>query len=97
MLDDQHVREHDNATFTCQVYPAKSVLSWFINDKKVKDDKKYKMTSKDNQRQLVVKDVKEEDAKTVKISLGDAVSEAALTVEGDLSVLSYYYIRIYHI
>ena len=82
MLDDQHVREHDNATFTCEVYPAKSVLSWFMNDHKVKDDKKYKITSTDNRRQLIVKDVKEVDAKTVKASLGEAVSEADLTVEG---------------
>ena len=83
MLENQHVKENENATFACEVYPTKSVLTWFMNDHKIKDDRKYKMTSTKGQRQVVIKDVKEEDAKTVKASLGEPVSEADLTVEGE--------------
>ena len=81
-LSDLHVKEHESATFTCDVYPANSVLNWFVNGRKVKDDKKYRITSPNNQRQLVVKDVKEEDANIIMAALDDVTTEAILTVEG---------------
>ena len=78
------MREHEHATFNCEVYPSKAPLNWLINGRKLKDDKKYKITSNGNRRQLTVKDTREEDTCTITGSLGEAVSEANLTVEGDI-------------
>ena len=82
MMDDQHVRERENATFICKVYPSNTALTWAVNGRELKDGKKYKITSTGDERQLVVKDAREEDAKTITAYLGDTNTEAQLFVEG---------------
>ena len=82
-LGDQHIREHDTATFTCDVYPSKTAVSWSIKGQAINDSKKYKISSINNERKLLVKDIKEEDANIITASVGEASTNARLTVEGD--------------
>ena len=82
-MEDQHVREHENAKFSCEVYPQKSALEWTINGRKVQDSKKHKLTVNGAQRHLLIKDASEADH-YVRIcgSLEDNTSEARLLVDG---------------
>ena len=81
-LEDQHVKENDSASFTCEVYPAKAPLTWSANGQNIKDGKKYKISSANNERKLVVKNVKEEDTATITAALVEESTSARLTVEG---------------
>ena len=81
-LEDQYVREESDAKFTCEVYPPRSDVNWVVNDKVISNSKKYRLTSSDGERCLVIKDTLEEDQGAVKAFVEEDSTQAALSVEG---------------
>ena len=86
-ISDQMVKEHNEACFSCDVYPAKSTLGWEVNGKEVQNSKKYRIVAKGSQRQLVIKDTLEEDEGIVSAFVGDCQTQAELRVEGINNIL----------
>ena len=81
-LQDQIVTEKNDATFTCQVYPADSVLEWIVDSHAVTNSDKYRLTNDGPHHSLTIISSREEDEGVVCASLGDCETHANLIVEG---------------
>ena len=83
-LEDQYVREHEEATFSCEVYPEKSLVLWMVNGNEVTDTNKFKISANGQKHKMVIKDAVELDEGTVSAIAGEAKTEAQLIVQGIL-------------
>ena len=81
-LQDQHVKENEDATFTCKVYPDDCHITWLVNAKEVTNSDKYQIDAQGSSRTLKIRNASLDDAGPVAASVLNLQAEAQLTVEG---------------
>ncbi|NXJ88164.1 OBSL1 protein, partial [Corythaixoides concolor] len=80
-LQDAHVREGDNAIFTCEASHGDVKGEWFRDREKIKVSSTVKIRQEGTRHFLLLCGVRPKDAGLIRFTAGTAVSEATLSVE----------------
>ena len=81
-MDDNTVKEHTDATFSCEVFPSYAKITWFVNDQEIEKGGIFKMRSEGAERHFTFPKARKTDEGVVTAMVGDVECTACLGVEG---------------
>ena len=83
MLEDVQTHENEDAHFSCEVYPDKIPVQWYIDGMLISPSDRYSMPLNGPERHLHIKGATKVDEGRVSVMIGDELqSYADLSVEG---------------
>lgn len=90
-LQSQEVKEGETVTLTCELSKSGVAVQWKKGTVLLKQGRKYEMIHNGCVLQLLIRDLKSEDAGFYKCCAGSLVTTASLVIKGKLITLEFFF------